>query len=508
MSDALQKSRLLKRLRELFPNGFNAPQDRHKHSDALYLELLPQVLKHIKFQGNIPSCVPIFLYSGCLVFDRFTAPTPFVVDLDYYTHLEAFVSALNDADHGNPVNSAVFRLRIIRAKMYKELDGKPYDSIGDQLLNSYYKMASLVKLPGHPEKQIEFQEEANKLFAIINGISNGTLKTKLKFRIPFVMHVAPLTINFTWQLMPAHMQITPRFQKTNESSFLNWDGAAQSVGPSRWATGHSEIELEIFALVDCDAFTNALQGLHKEEFPIEGWPKCFSLAFKITRDVAWQLRLHHDGEKQWIPTPRDISDIEWSLETEFMERIDWKRKCSPAELINVFTPTSEKLNLNLGEVNEPLWSEQCRSLAIMYFEMGQNEESLFWLNVGVEAVFEERFEDIAISSGIESLEKDLKSPKAFWSQAEEIVANQYPELSGKIEWPNNEVHVSIYSKLKYLYKVVPMLTAHRDLLQRYSKIQRHRNDLFHGRKGDPVSVEILRIAIESFDWILENFRIE
>jgi hypothetical protein len=128
-------------------------------------------------------------------------------------------------------------------------------------------MALSVKEPGHPAKQKEFQDEANKLFAIIDGYSAGSLKTRLKYRIPFVMHVAPLTINFTWQSIRTFMHITPRFHSSNES-FLTYNDPIQQVGPSRWTTGESEIELEISALIDCDAFTQALQALHGEKFPV------------------------------------------------------------------------------------------------------------------------------------------------------------------------------------------------------------------------------------------------
>ncbi|MGB5180461.1 MAG: hypothetical protein WBP44_17245, partial [Gammaproteobacteria bacterium] len=426
MTDTIQKLRVLKRLEEMFPAESNPARDFHKHSEADYLSILDSVRRHIRLGSEKARlCVLHFLYSGCLKFDRFAVPTPFVVDQAQQGHFEKFLRALIDAEHGNPMNTATFMVRAVRGQIYRESDNRPLSSVHPSAIENYRREVEKIPVPDHSEKLREFLEEKEKCLAILDGLADTSLRTTIKTRIPFVLHLSPLLLTFNWRGISVRMDATPTFMPSS-GSFVNSDGAIQEAGPSRWQAGYTDLEMQFEALIDCDAFAESLQGLHEEELPVDGWPKCFSVAFHILRDVAWQLRLEHEGERQWIPAPRDIGDVEWTISSTHRNQIEWKRKGSPAALMHVFVPSSERLMLDLGDLTEPRWSDQCRSLAIMYFEMGQRDEALFWLNVGVEALFEERFREIAQASGLTSLEKDLVGPKAFWAQAEEVVAAQYP----------------------------------------------------------------------------------
>jgi hypothetical protein len=95
-------------------------------------------------------------------------------------------------------------------------------------------------------------------------------------------------------------------------------------------------------------------------------------------------------------------------------------------------------------------------------------------------------------------------PKAFWASAEEIVSIQFPGIAGKIKWPDDQIHVSIYGKLKYLYRKFEMKTLIKELFSHYSAISSHRNSLFHGVLDKRLPVECVTQAIESFDWIDNN----
>lgn len=508
MSDTVQKLRLYKRLQEMFPPDFDSARDYGKHSEEEYLDMLEKIRKYIRGSCSSPRLYLLhFLYSGCLKFDRFIPPTPFVVSQAQHRHFNSFLQALIKAENDSPINTARFMLHAVRGRIYRENDGIPLRSIAPSIIEGYRREVENIPEPNLPAKRHEFLDEKKRCLAIIDGLADASLVTMIKTRIPFILHASKLSIMFKWKDINVMMNATPTFTHSS-GSFVTSEGAIQQVGPSRWQTGHTDLELRFEALIDCDAFEEPLHGLHGEERPIDGWPKCFSEAFHIIRDVAWRLRLEHGGERQWIPAPRDIGDIEWEINSSSQNSIECKKKCSPAALMRIFIPSTECLTVDLGDLSEPLWSEQCRSLAIMYFEMGQREESLFWLNVGVEALFEERFREIGEMPGFESLEKDLSSPKTFWAQSEEIVAAQFPDLAGKINWPAKEVHVSIFAKLKFLHNTVSMKTTLKDLQRRYSQIQKHRNSLFHGRRTSAVSVEVVTKAIESFDWINQNFKVQ
>lgn len=262
--------------------------------------------------------------------------------------------------------------------------------------------------------------------------------------------------------------------------------------------------ISLAALYDGDAYTAPLQTLHEHDLPIEGWPKCFTIAFKIVHEVAWHLRIAGGSEAPWIPAPRDLGDVEMFVRTKRAERLTEKLKSSPANLMIVFSPTKEVTTRDLGELETHPWSVKCRSLAVIYMELGETNEALFWLNVATEALFKERFSRIALECGRPELEAELDSPKAFWAPAEEVVSEQYPEMAGRISWPGTKSHVSVFAKLKYLYGAVSMKTSVNSVITRYHNISRHRNALFHGmdEKGQPVAV--MRLALESFDWLAGN----
>jgi hypothetical protein len=140
----------------------------------------------------------------------------------------------------------------------------------------------------------------------------------------------------------------------------------------------------------------------------------------------------------------------------------------------------------------------------MYLELGDTNEALFWLNVAVESLIARRFEEIEQMTGRSSLANDLGSPKEFWAEAETIVSKQFPDLAGKTKWPTAKIHVSIFGKLKALYRLVPMKTSLNELLVHYRAISGERNDLFHGKQTTRTTVAVVRAAKQAFDWIDSN----
>jgi hypothetical protein len=303
------------------------------------------------------------------------------------------------------------------------------------------------------------------------------------------------------------MEVEPTFNETGECSFVA-EPAIMAVGASRWQGGTSGIKMSLAALHDADAFSEALQALEGQDLPFTGWPQCFTLAFAIIHDVAWRLRMESDSDPPWVPAPRDLGEMEIALTTAQAGQISWKLKGSPAQLIHVFTPRPEVAVRDLGELDAPPWSVRCRSLAIMYTQLGDTNEALFWLNVATEALLKERFGQIAGDLGRPELETELNSPKAFWAPAEECVSAQFPEMAGRVVWPDTEVHVSVYAKLKYLYRVAPMSGTVKDVLVRYRAIAEHRNALFHGVSEGRVPVAVVQAAMVNFDWLIRNVTLQ
>ena len=123
----------------------------------------------------------------------------------------------------------------------------------------------------------------------------------------------------------------------------------------------------------------------------------------------------------------------------------------------------------------------------------------------MEALFQDRFQTIALALGKLDLDEELGSSKAFWDLAKEVVAEQFPDVADKVEWPETEAYVSMFKRIKYLYKITSMKTSVKGTLSHYSRVSRHRNALFHGATEERLPVEVVEQAIGSFDWLEQNF---
>ena len=140
----------------------------------------------------------------------------------------------------------------------------------------------------------------------------------------------------------------------------------------------------------------------------------------------------------------------------------------------------------------------------MYLELGDTNEPLVWLNVAVESLIAERFKEIEAVIGRPGLAADLGSPKEFWAEAEAIISKQIPEVAGKVRWPTAAIHVSVFSKLRALYRLVPMKTPLDELLSKYRDVSGERNDLFHGKRATRVTVPTIEAASQALSWIHAN----
>jgi hypothetical protein len=472
-------------------------------SDEQMIALLEALEPFLPFR--LPAqvrAVSMFLYSGCQRFDRWFPPSPYVVPHSQQERFRKFVEAFARVENP-PMNSSVFRLHLLRDRLYVNFGENITSSIANENLTLLRQEILQIPVPASPTKRVEFEEQRTDLLAILDGLADQSLRTVLRFSVPYLLHTATLEIRFTWRRMPVKAQIIPS-QKLLEETFVQTEGIVQTIGASRWQTGTSRITLELDALLDGSTFTPALQALQTDGPPVSGWPKSFTLAFSIFHDLAWRVRMEHAGTHNWIPAPRDLSDLEYWIKTLSHDNLGWMRKSSPAALMQFHAPEAQKLSLNLGELNQLPWATECTLRAHMYLELGDTNEALFWLNVAVESLIARRFVQIEQATGRLSLANDLGSPKEFWAEAEAIVSKQFPELAGKTKWPTAKIHVSIFGKLKALYRLVPMKTSLEELIVHYRAISGERNDLFHGKRSTRTTVAAVKAAKQSFDWIDSN----
>ena len=195
-----------------FPLGTD-PVSIYQHiSDEDYVALLAAVKKSIPFsKPNQNQSLTLFLYSGCLKFDRWLAPTPTVLNEKHTNRYKEFVNALIQAERGVSDNTGVFILRILKNDLFSELDSIPVELITSDALDSFSKKISDVPSPSHMEKHREFIEEKQKIEAIIDGIRDGTLKTTIRTKIPYIVHLKPLELSLQWSGLTTVIKLAPAF---------------------------------------------------------------------------------------------------------------------------------------------------------------------------------------------------------------------------------------------------------------------------------------------------------
>src|SRR6267143_4480567 len=118
--------------RERFPAGVDPGSVHAGISDELYVELLDALEEGVPYSsGRLQRSAPAFFFAGCLHFDRWTVPTPYIVSENSGTILERFITALERSEPGSAENSARFRADHAKSQIYSLLDWANVEKIHD-----------------------------------------------------------------------------------------------------------------------------------------------------------------------------------------------------------------------------------------------------------------------------------------------------------------------------------------------------------------------------------------
>lgn len=171
----------------------------------------------------------------------------------------------------------------------------------------------------------------------------------------------------------------------------------------------------------------------------------------------------------------------------------------------MFNPADEVLDIDLGNALLIEWSRRCRVLAEQYAMHGEAREAIFWLNVGVESLLRCRMEAAIARAGVELDLAVLDGGNTYWDEAKQLVAAQFPDISEEIIWPTGGRKPSLFQQLKAFCATVPCAPEFAVVRKAYGKVSRHRKHLFHGNTDAPISIDDVRQAMTSFDWLAQNF---
>lgn len=499
-----------KKLFELFPLDKSGSDDSPKEiDDHIYLKIYDEVKNRIPFEDNRENCaLARFLYAACVKFDRFSVPTPYFVDATFSRKkLEIFTRALIKSEGQITPNSALFLVTQIRADLYKQLDLQPSSILNIKDFENHLKdLKNIPSFVRSPDKQKEFNDEMEKINAIISGIEDHSLRTSFVFRIPYLLYESDLSIKLIWQGIDC-LFTTKNTHFPNRETFVNFENPTLPEGATRWQSGETEVTILFSALVDGSIQMEPLQAHLKRNFNGK-WPASFNYCYSILRDVFWRLRLENGTSNNIIPAPRDLSEIKSVISSDRKDSIEWIMRGSPAFGYRSIDKDIQIQEKDMDILKLPAMHLRYRSTAEMYLELGLMNEALFWLNAGIEAFFELRLNELAEDPRYKDLVNHLISPKSFWEDAKAIVKDQFPEIASQIIWPEKEVHNSMYNKLKYICKGINFRISKKQLLEKYYDVNKYRNDLFHGRSEKTLPVDIIKKAFEAFDFIVANFIIE
>ncbi|MQT11488.1 hypothetical protein [Segnochrobactrum spirostomi] len=447
-----------------------------------------------------------FLWAGCAKFDRWFAPSPPSVPKSYSRLLNEFADRLGNHER-IPMNSPVFKVHALRDEVYTEFVGKklPLGKAYMAACERFQARLDEIPVPQNDMKRSELLTAKANLRAILSGLTEGLLITKLRTTLPYPLCRQPFRLSLEWEGLSVSVKITSKFVTPRE--FLVQTQSPYAIRPftsTRWQFGETRFDIEISGLIDPSIQVDPLQipGL---AVPLDFWPNGMRVAYDIIDMCCWALRGNSQYVGLWAPAPGDLSEIESAIQVAGRPEMDFIRRANPSLPVEIFLPTDEILEIEVGKVSPVSWHSRCRAAAEHYAMHGEAREAIFWLNVGVEALLRSRM-DAAIAANNVNVDIDnLQGGDSYWDEAKRVLGEQFPDISEEIIWPSSRKKPSLFQQLKIFCKAVPGAPDFATVKTAYARVAQNRNDLFHGNSDATISIEDVRQALVNFDWLDQKF---
>ncbi len=179
-----------RRILEAFPPSSDPVSEFGKYPKEFYLETLAIMFHRIPFRkASENESVSRFLYAGCLRFDRWFTPSPFVVDIRQREHYAQFVRALRTV--GSTDNTAVFCLHEIRDALYAEFDGSPTENVAAARIEYYRSRIREVAVPSALQKASEYDRE----LSIVQSMSYRSRRREPSNRVSYAASIHPQSLS-------------------------------------------------------------------------------------------------------------------------------------------------------------------------------------------------------------------------------------------------------------------------------------------------------------------------
>jgi hypothetical protein len=494
-----------RRIREVFPTEEGS---KNTLNDEETLALLDATQEAIRSGWRAPGdSLATFLFYTCAKFDPWDAPRPIVVAPTSIKNFELALALFRLVEDQRQDYVALFELDSVRTRLYQEAAIVPGRFMASGVdYQGYRARLSEIPVPSMASQRAGYRERRILIERLLNGLESNSLKSALQLHLPYALHHQALDAQFEWHGTHTAISLQPQVSRDRLGGMaVEVPGAALTpVHVTRWQAATSSVRIQLDGLLDPSYYTPALRNQAGEmQNPYEGWPSAYTFAFLLLYDFAWELRVNYQGEQHWIPAPGDIMQLQYFLLDHAGNQLDMNAVSIGGIKATFGEPGV--LSLLLGELAPPPWWQRCKAQAALYLDLGDTAEALLWANIAAEALFEERFTEFALELNRPDLEEELNSPAAIWIDAEEILNQQFPEMAGRVRWPDIKRHVSIYTKLKYVHRELNLACTLKETQKHYATISRQRNSLFHGASSVRPSADYLVEVLHELDWLSDNF---
>ncbi len=457
-------------------------------------------VKSYMFSGNKDwvSAVGEFLCHGAMAFDRFIGARPAYVDDDSYNMFCSFLAALQKLD-GNFYNRTYFfHLEKVKWQIFKECSLSPNNDEIKVLLNKCEEEIGKLILPRGEERFVKnLSNKRQEVVGLINDIRNGLVKTNIHTTLPFILTNSDATVDLRINGVKVKVKIANHSQGSTLPGTKVAEGSTLiTSAPSKWTTTTCELDIEADCLLDGLQIRPSIALGEKEDDRY--WNAAFDFTYQVISAIWIYTQQHENITGTWPPLPNDIHYISYQVISDG-KVYDGEYSSNPALIYRFTSLNKSPLHYVINETS-PGWSAYTYQFAKVYAKSGQLKESIFWLNVSVEALVEEFIRKVATSKEILA---EIEGNEYKFDTAEEILVQQYPEMKGKVEWPNIIIHTSVFTKLKRAIQKSDKPHLQKDILKKYSQISAKRNALFHGDSVD-INVEDVEKAFNAYDSLREK----
>ena len=435
-----------------------------------------------------------FILHGVFAFDRFVGLRPQYVDEGMYNMFCEFLATLQKLD-GNYYNRTFFfHLEKAKWRIFRECSLLPYDDEMKELLDNCETEINKLVFPEGEERVAEnLRTIKEDVLSLINDIRNGQIKTKLHTTLPFKLTETDATIELKVNGVSVKVNTKNHSQGSSLPQINIAEGCTMTTSaPSKWTTTICELDIEANCLMDgLEVRPNV--SLQKKE-DNRYWITPYDFTYQVISAIWMYIQQHEDVSGAWPPLPNDIHYIEYYVIGS--RQYDYAVCTNPELVYQIKSLNKTPQHYEIGEERTD-WSVYAYQFAKVYAKSGQLKESIFWLNVSVEALVEEFCQKVATS---EDLLAEIEREEHKFDTAEEILTQQFPDMKGKVKWPNIVIHTSVFTKLKRAVRMSDKVHLQKDILKKYSQVNAKRNDLFHGGNVD-IEVEDVEKAFNAYEWL-------